>query len=191
MRPPPILVRAGGLLDSPLVSGSDGIVAETARLRLRRLRPSDLDVIAAMVADPEQMRHYPAPRSRDEARAWLDRNLAVYDRHGHGTWYLEFVQDGGFAGYCGIRPLELDGRTEMELGWHVLRTHWNQGLATEAATAAMELGFGRFGLRRLVAIIHPDNAASRAVARKLGMQEEGPTTLEGEPYVLYGVDVSL
>ena len=166
---------------------ADEIVAETARLRLRRLRPGDLDVIAAMVADPEQMRYYPHPRSRDEARAWLERNLAVYEDHGHGTWYLEALDDGGFAGYCGIRPLELEGRTEMEIGWHVLRTRWNQGLATEAATTAMDLGFTRFGLERLVAIIDPDNAASHAVARKLGMLVEGSAVLEGDRYVLYGI----
>ena len=169
---------------------SGGIVAETQRLRLRRLRPGDLDVIAAMVADPEQMRYYPHPRSRDEARSWLERNLALYDEHGHGTWYLEALDDGGFAGYCGIRPLELEDRTEMELGWHVLRTRWNQGLATEAARAAMQLGVTGFGLTRLVAIIDPDNAASHAVAHKLGMLEERSIVLDGEPYVLYAVTVS-
>ncbi len=165
---------------------ADEIVAETARLRLRRLRHGDLDAIAAMVADPEQMRYYPHPRSREEARAWLGRNLAVYEEHGHGTWYLEAADDGGFAGYCGIRPLDLEGRTEMEIGWHILRTRWNQGLATEAAAAAMDLGFTRFGLTRLVAIIDPDNAPSHAVAHKLAMREEGSVTLEGDHYVLYG-----
>ena len=127
------------VLDWPVVAGGDEIVGETPRLRLRRLRPSDIDAVAAMVADREQMRFYPRPRSRAEVAAWRDWN------------------------------------------------HWNRGLATEAAFASLQLGFKRFGLSRLVAIIHPDNHASRRVARKLGMAEERSLVREGEPTVVYGI----
>jgi RimJ/RimL family protein N-acetyltransferase len=96
------------------------------------------------------------------------------------------VLDSGFAGYCGIRPLLLDGRREVELAWHVSRAHWNRGLATEAALASMRLGCDEFGLSRLVAIIHPDKGASRRVARKLGMAEERSLIHDGEPTVVYG-----
>ena len=92
--------------------------------------------------------------------------------------------DDGFAGYCGIRPLLLDGRAEVELAWHVNKTYWNQGFATEAAFASMQLGFDRFALSRLVAIIHPDNRPSRRVARKLGMVEERTLVHDGETVVI-------
>jgi RimJ/RimL family protein N-acetyltransferase len=163
----------------------DGIVGETPRLRLRSLRPGDIDAVAAMVADPEQMRFYPRPKSRREVGEWLDWNLALYAERGFGTWCLEAVPDGAFAGYCGLRPLLLDGRREVELAWHVQKTRWNQGLATDAASLAVRLGFGAFGLSRLVAIIHPDNAASRRVAQKLGMAEERSVVHDGEPIVVY------
>jgi RimJ/RimL family protein N-acetyltransferase len=97
------------------------------------------------------------------------------------------VPDGAFAGYCGIRPLLLDGRPEVELAWHVKKTHWNQGLATEAVAMAVRLGLGEFGLSRLVAIIDPDNRASRRVAQKLGMAEERSLIHDGEPYVVYAI----
>jgi RimJ/RimL family protein N-acetyltransferase len=139
-----------------------------------------------MVADPEQMRFYPRPKTRDEVRGWLAWNLSLYEEHGFGTWCLESLTDDEFAGYCGIRPLVLDGRREVELAWHVKKTHWNQGLATEAARVSTQLGFDRFGLSRLVAIIHPDNGASRRVAEKLGMVEERSLIHDGEPIVLYG-----
>jgi RimJ/RimL family protein N-acetyltransferase len=168
-----------------VVSG-DEIVSETPRLRLRRLRLSDMDEVAAMVADPEQMRFYPRPKSRDEVGVWLDWNLCLYEENGFGTWYLESVLDDGFAGYCGIRPLLLDGQREVELAWHVKKTHWNRGLATEAALISMQLGFDQFRLSRLVAIIHPDNRASRRVAQKLGMAEERSLIHDDEPTVVYG-----
>jgi RimJ/RimL family protein N-acetyltransferase len=161
------------------------IVGETPRLRLRRLRRTDIDDVAAMVADPEQMRFYPAPKSRDEVGEWLAWNLGLYEEHGFGAWYLQSLPDNGFAGYCGLRPLLLDGRWEVELAWHVKKSHWNRGLATEAARISMQLGFDRFGLSRLVAIIHPDNRASRRVAQKLGMAEERRLIHDGEPTVVY------
>jgi RimJ/RimL family protein N-acetyltransferase len=169
------------------VIGADEIVAETARLRMRPLRPSDIDAVAAMVADPEQMRFYPRPKTRDEVDAWLSWNLALYEENGFGTWYLESVRDDGFAGYCGIRPLLLDERPEVEVNWHVNKLYWNQGLATEAAFASMRLGFGRFGLTRLMAIIHPGNRPSRRVAEKLGMTQERSLVHDGEPIVVYGI----
>lgn len=175
------------MLDWPVVAVGDEIVGETPRLRLRRLRPSDIDAVAAMVADPEQMRFYPRPKTRAEVAAWLDWNLALYEEGGFGTWYLESVADNGFAGYCGIRPLLLDDRAEVELAWHVDKQHWNRGLATEAALASLQLGFKRFGLSRLVAIIHPDNHASRRVAQKLRMAEERSLVHDGEPTVVYGI----
>jgi RimJ/RimL family protein N-acetyltransferase len=169
------------------VASADEIVGETPRLRLRRLRLTDIDDVAAMVADPEQMRFYPRPKTRDEAGAWLSWNLALYDEHGFGTWCLESLPGNGFAGYCGVRPLLLEGRREVELAWHVRKTHWNRGLATEAALVAMRLGFDRFGLTRMVAIVHPDNRPSRRVAEKLGMAEERSAVHDGEPVVVYGI----
>ena len=138
-----------------------------------------------MVAEPEQMRFYPRPKTREEVAEWLAWNRALYEENGFGTWYLESVLDQAFAGYCGIRPLVLDGEREVELAWHVKRTHWNRGLATEAALVSKRLGFYQFGLSRLVAIIHPDNRASRRVAQKLGMTEERSLIHDGEPTVVY------
>ena len=158
---------------------------ETKRLRLRPFGVDDLDVLAAMVADPDQMRFYPRPKTREEARKWIDWNLELYVRLGFGTWLLELRATDEFAGYCGIRPRDVDGSREMELAWHVKKTFWNTGVATEAAAAARERAFGALGLRRLVAVIHPHNLPSRRVAEKLGMAEEGQTTLDGEPVVVY------
>jgi RimJ/RimL family protein N-acetyltransferase len=98
------------------------------------------------------------------------------------------VLDNGFAGYCGIRPLVLDGRREVELAWHVKKSHWNRGLATEAARLSMQVGFGQFGLSRLVALIHRDNRASRRVAEKLGMVAERSLIHDGDPAVVYAVN---
>jgi RimJ/RimL family protein N-acetyltransferase len=160
---------------------------ETHRFVLRPFVDGDLDELAAMVADEEQMRFYPRPKPRDEASAWLSRNLELYRDPGYGIWLIESRASSRFLGYCGIRPLALDGAAEVEIAWHVRKTCWGRGVATEAATAARDAAFGRFGVSRLVAIIPPEHGASRRVAEKIGMRYERTTTVDGEPLVVYAI----
>ncbi len=49
-------------------------ILETPRLRLREMTDADLDAVAALLGDPEVMRHYPRPKSRAEAQEWIDCN---------------------------------------------------------------------------------------------------------------------
>ena len=160
-------------------------IVETARLRLREFRHDDLDELAAMVADRDQMTFYPRPKTRAEAAAWISRNLALYEQCGLGFWRIESLQTSEFLGYCGIRPLTLEGASETEIGWHTKKTMWRQGFATEAASAARDVAFGRFGLSRLVAVIHPNHVASRRVAENIGMRAEDAVVLDGYPAVIY------
>jgi RimJ/RimL family protein N-acetyltransferase len=160
-------------------------ILETARLQLREFSRDDLDDLAAMVADEAQMRFYPRTKTRDEASAWISRNLALYEECGFGFWLIKPRATSGFAGYCGIRPLDLEGASEIEIGWHIRKTSWNQGIATEAATAVRDLALRRFAFSRLVAIIRPDHIASRRVAEHVGMRPEKRTVFEGEPAVIY------
>jgi len=51
----------------------------------------------------------------------------------------------------------------------VRRELWGQELATEAAVACRDYGFDHLGLDRLIALIRPENLASRRVAEKTGM----------------------
>jgi RimJ/RimL family protein N-acetyltransferase len=163
-------------------------ILETRRLKLREFAHDDLEDLAAMVGDREQMTFYPRPKTRDEAAEWINGNLALYDDYGFGFWLIEAVATSGFLGYCGVRPLVLEGTSEIEIGWHTKKTCWNQGIATEAATAARDLAFERFGLARLVAIIHPDHAASRRVAENIGMHDERTTSLGDYPAVIYAAE---
>jgi RimJ/RimL family protein N-acetyltransferase len=179
------LIRPGDTLAPPLAT-----ILETERLRLRQFTPHDLDEQAAMVADPEQMTFHPRPKTREEAAAWIERNLALYRERGYGVWAMELI-DGGpaLAGYCGIRPLELDdGTREIEVGWHVHKRLWGEGIATEVAAAVRDHAFERLGLRRLVAIIPPEHIASRRVAEKIGMRGERTSTFEGEPVIVYATE---
>lgn len=161
-------------------------VLRTNRLVLGEFRGDDLDELAAMVADPEQMRFWPRPKTLEEASDWIAQNIRLYGEHGFGVWRVEHSDTSEFVGYCGFRPLALDGACETELVWHVKKTFWRRGIATEAATVVRDAAIRDFGIARLVAIIHPENVGSRRVAEKLGLDVERATTFDGEPVVVYG-----
>ncbi|MDP9934783.1 GNAT family N-acetyltransferase [Paenarthrobacter nicotinovorans] len=141
----------------------------TNRLRFREMTLPDLDAMSALLGDPEVMTYYPAPKSRDEAAAWIAWNQANYARHGYGLWLVE-THDGEFVGDCGLTWQNVNDRLELEVGYHVRVELQGRGYATEAALACLEYARDVVGAGRLVAIIHPDNMASRRVAEHLGMR---------------------
>lgn len=161
-------------------------ILATTRMRMREYTDGDLETLAAMVTDEQQMRFYPRPKIRDEASAWVNRNLSLYREHGFGFWFMESIETAEFLGYCGIRPH--DALAEIEMGWHTRKKFWNQGLATEAALACRDIAFNRFGLQRLIAIIEPRNVSSLRVAEKVGMRPERKTVLDDYPCVIYVVE---
>jgi RimJ/RimL family protein N-acetyltransferase len=75
-----------------------------------------------------------------------------------------------------LLPLE-DGRGPTglnEVGWHLHPDHQGQGLATEAARAVLGAA-GQAGIGPVLAVTDLDNVASRAVAVRLGMHDDGVT----------------
>lgn len=129
----------------------------------------DLDVMAELLGDAEVMRFYPAPKTRDEAVAWIEWNQRNYAVHGYGLWIIE-THDGEFVGDCGLTWQEVNGVLKLEVGYHV-GTRWQgRGFATEAAAACRDLAIVRIAADELVAIIHPENRASERVAEKIGIR---------------------
>lgn len=140
----------------------------TTRLRFREMADADLDDMARMLGDPETMRFYPAPKTREESAGWIARMQERYVRDGHGLWVIE-THDGEFIGDCGITWQSYNDVPVREVGYHVRRDRQGRGYATEAARACLELVRREYAPTLLTAIIHPENAASRRVAEHLGM----------------------
>jgi RimJ/RimL family protein N-acetyltransferase len=115
------------------------------------------------------MRYYPNPKRREEALDWIAWNQQLYREHGFGLWLLTLRDSGEFVGDCGLTPQQVDGMTELEVGYHVRAALQGGGLATEAAAACRDYARDVLGVGRLIAIIDPRNRPSQRVAEKLGM----------------------
>ena len=144
-------------------------ILETSRLILREFCPDDTDALALVISDAETMRFYPASYDRAGVEEWIARNRRRYAEHGHGLWAMVLKTSGELIGDCGLTVQTVDGVDEVEIGYHVRRDLWGQGLASEAAPACRDFGFARLPVERLISLIRPENIASRRVAEKNGM----------------------
>jgi ribosomal-protein-alanine N-acetyltransferase len=139
----------------------------TPRLELRAFRPSDLDALAAIYADPEVMRYIRSgvaegPRTREQTAASMNAYAAKWDQHGYGVWAVVSRADGQLLGVCGFVD-------RAEIGYIFGRAAWGQGIATEAARAGLWYGFERLCCEEIGAGAKRENVASPRVLEKLGM----------------------
>ena len=167
------------------------IVLSTARVLLAEWGPEDAQALRPIATDPEVMRYITGgiPFSDEQLREFLERQMRHAAERGYCLWKLLLRGGHGaarVAGLCGLQPLS--GTEEIEIGWWLSRDLWGQGLATEAARAALQFAWETAGLSRVVAVAIAENQASRRIMEKLGMRYERDTVHRGFPVVLYSVE---
>jgi len=156
---------------------SADVVAETERLRLRRLTADDAPFILELLNDPDFLRNIGdrGVRTEADARGYiLDGPVASYERHGFGLYLVELPGTGpiGISGL--VRREALPG---PDIGFAFLPAWRRRGYALEAAQAVSRHAAEDCGLDRLLAIVSPGNAASRRLLEKIGFRFEGMTRL--------------
>lgn len=155
-----------------------GWPVRTERLSLRRPRPGDAEATFAYRRVPE-VAEWLTTLPTDE-RAFAERFAGP---EVHGTMVIvESAEDpGAVVGELSIRlgdgwaQKEVEAQaacTQAEIGWVIAPDHQGQGLATEAALAALDICFTRLGLRRVTAGCFVENAASWRIMEKIGMRRE-------------------
>ena len=146
----------------------------TPRLILRQWRDTDREPLAALNADLVVMEHFPAPLTRAESDAMVDRHTAGIDADGYGHWAVEVRDAGEFIGFVGLAQPSFEAAFTpcTEIGWRLARSAWGRGYATEAARAALNVAFGPVGLDEVLSWTFEGNLPSRAVMERLGMTRD-------------------
>ncbi|MBV9310483.1 MAG: GNAT family N-acetyltransferase [Solirubrobacterales bacterium] len=163
-------------------------LVETARLRCERLRPEHARELEPLLLDPRVATtlwpHRQTPTAAD-LRASLEVRCAHWDLFGFGLWLLRDRATGQMVGRGGLQHTSVGDVDEVEAGWAIVPERWGEGLATELAHEAVELGFGALRLPTIVAFTLPENVASRRVMEKAGFRYERELEHVGLPHVLY------
>ena len=161
----------------------------TPRLVLRQWREADLEPFAALNADPEVMRHFPAPLTRAQSDALAESARTVIAKRGWGLWAVEVVEGAPFIGFVGLAEPHFEAHftPAVEVGWRLARDHWGKGYANEGARAAVAFGFAELGLEEIVSFATVVNERSRRVMERLGMRHDAaddfdhPLLAQGHP----------
>lgn len=157
------------------------MLIESERLRLRPIEPlRDADDMLALLNDPGFLRFIGdrGIRTPEQARDYIAvRVLPSYALHGYGMYAVERRSDGAWLGNAGL--VRRDGLPGPDIGYALLAGHVGQGYASEAARAVLDHARAGLGLEDLYGIIDPDNLASAAILRGLGMEQRGLVQLPG------------
>jgi RimJ/RimL family protein N-acetyltransferase len=159
----------------------------TRRLSIRPLTPSDGADVYAVFAAPEVMRYWNSapPADLAEAGEWAAHFTDMQRRMGYAQWRVAERATGRLVGIAGLQPL--DGGPDVELTYALVPRAWGRGYATEAAAAALGFAFEDAGLERVVGIARPENGASVAVLRKLGLRALGEAEYWGKSWEKFEV----
>lgn len=146
------------------------MIAETDRLIIREFVPEDISCMPKESGDQPGSRIFNTP---DLLEAYIRNQYGFF---GYGIWALVEKKTGQMIGKAGITDFEpeetANGKTEkqergLELGYHIFEPYRRKGYAWEACHAIMEYEKRELD-SPLYAMIHPNNAASAALIKKLG-----------------------
>lgn len=150
---------------------TDGLLTE--RLVTRFLTMEDVTIWAQFLGDKQNSpfidfdAELPAMA---RANKWIEFALKRYRENRFGLQALILKDTGEFIGQCGLLLQEVDGKPEIEVGYHLLLQHWGKGYATEAARLFRDYAFQYNLTDSVISIIHSQNATSKQVAMRNGMQ---------------------
>ena len=165
---------------------------DTERLTLRPHRLEDFDEALALWSDPVVVRYISGkPTTREEMWARLLRYAGHWALLGYGFWVVREKGTGRFVGEVGLGDFHRDMEPSLgvaaarEAGWVLSPAFHGKGYATEAVSAALAWGDAHLPPGPAACIIHPDNAASIAVAARCGFRPTGRGVYKGEPSLMF------
>ncbi len=146
------------------------------------LQLNDASALHRIYQSEGVLRYFPNhnPPPLDSVKRFITSQQAHWEKYGYGNWGIVPEGEKEIAGWAGLQFLpELN---ETEVGFLLDRPFWGKGYATAAARASLDFGFAQCSLDHIIALVHPDNLASRRVLEKCGLTYV-------ETLVLWGMDL--
>lgn len=114
----------------------------TERLILRQWQPEDVPVFADMNEDPEVMRYFPGPLSRQQSEGWAQNCRLMLEKQGWGLWAVEVRESAEFIGFVGLHAptIDLPFNPCVEIGWRLKSSAWGKGYAPRKALSERDPG---------------------------------------------------
>lgn len=144
----------------------EGVIA-TSRLILREFKLSDAKKICELNNDPEVLKYTgDVPFESVENTQQFLKKYGDYKKNGYGRWAVILKNNHEFIGWCGLK-LNIDNK--VDIGFRFFKEYWNQGYATESATACLQYGFRHLKISEIIGRASVKNKPSIKVLEKIQM----------------------
>jgi len=143
----------------------------TSRLRLRPVERADAaEIFRTYAGEAAPTRFMPFERHRKLAQSvtFAERCEDCWTSGSAFPWAVTEKVSGKLAGVLELRL----SPPRADFGYIFGEPFWGRGLASEAASAVVAWAMAQPAIFRVWATCHPDNAASAAVLRKVGLSYE-------------------
>lgn len=147
----------------------------TARLGLRNWSKDDATAFYALCNDPEVMEFFPDALSMDQVYEFIERMQKQHAERGHCYFAADHLETGECIGMIGLcyQDFESDYTPNVDIGWRLVKKHWNKGLATEGAQACLDAAATKWNIDTVYSFASLANAGSIRIMQKIGMKQVG------------------
>ncbi len=111
------------------------------------MNSDDFDALYRVLADKDNMRHYPYTFDEARVRKWIETNIERYRVLGFGLWAVCLKDTGEMIGDCGLTMQNINGFIRPEIGYHIRADKQRFGYAKEAASAVRDRAFSHTSFR--------------------------------------------
>lgn len=163
---------------------------ESERLLFRKLEDEDFNEWLKFFKDPGSVKYLAFPKDKtpeELCELWFEKINNRYKNNLGGMNVLIEKETNKLVGQCGLLIQEIDGITELEIGYSLMPEFRGKGFAKEAAIKCRKFAFENNFADSLISIIHPDNKASIAVAAANNMKFDKTSTFFGMEVNIYRV----
>lgn len=149
------------------------IYAETERLILREILPTDIDGMFELDSAPE-VHKYLGNKPVSEKEQIIDVINFIrqqYVENGIGRWAIIEKNTGQFVGWTGLKFVtnEINNHINYyDLGYRLIKKFWGQGIATETAFASLKYAFEKLKIKEVYAMADCENDGSNKILKKVG-----------------------
>ena len=147
------------------------MIIETERLLLREINDDDFQALYKVLADSENMQHYPYAFDEKRVKNWIARNIERYRVFGFGLWAVCLKATGEMIGDCGLTMRIIKGEIKPEIGYHIRADKQRKGYAKEAAIAVRDWVFNNTPFNVVYSYMKYTNEASARTAMSYGCKQ--------------------
>lgn len=167
-------------------------ILETERLYARQFTGDDAPDLMPILGDPAVMGYtFSKPFTIEGLKSLLTNQIPTsYKVKGWGRYAVVKKDDDALIGYAGFSVQKLDNEEEkIDLGYGFAKKYWKLGYATEIARALVCYAQNTVKIPALIAVIHPENAASINVVQKAGFKFFKESRYHTNPVNVYEIDL--